>query len=117
MKLFFHEEFQRDVARVQLEIDLRYPGQGARFLADLRQAVSAVGQSPLAAGHFILHESVLPRTLRRRNLRIFPFFIVYRTKATSVEFGGLVPTKSDPDKWGVKLRRLPVPKSGRGRLE
>ena len=36
---------------------------------------------------------------RRRNLRAFPFFILYGVTADTVIFGSVIPSRSDPLTW------------------
>ena len=53
------------------------PGLAARFQKEVDAAIEAVKLSPSSAGHYLNIGSKIVPELRRRNLRAFPFFILY----------------------------------------
>ncbi len=43
---------------------------------------------------------------RRRNLRSFPFFILYGATDDMLIFGGIIPSRSDPVTWLARIRTI-----------
>ncbi len=43
------------------------------------------------------------RDVRRRNLRAFPFFILYGLSGDTLIIGSLIPSRSDPLTWLIRL--------------
>src|ERR1035441_6033773 len=77
MRVFFHPEFPQDIRRFGAEYKQVSGGLAKRFRQEIDDAVEAITSSPRAAGHYLnLVSSVVPE-LRRRNLRAFPFFVLY----------------------------------------
>ncbi len=107
MRVRFHPEFPQDVRRftgAYLEIS---PNLGARFRLEIAAAIEAVKRSPTNAGHYLNLGSQIVPELRRRNLRAFPFFILYGATAEQLIFGAVIPSRSDPLTW---LARFPLTK-------
>src|SRR6185369_16671364 len=99
MRVLFHPEFPKDVRRCQAEYSSISAGLGSRFRKDVDAAVDGVKSSPMSAGHFLnLGSKVVPE-LRRRNLRGFPFFLLYGVTDERLIFGALIPSRSDPLTW------------------
>jgi hypothetical protein len=84
MKVVFHPEFPKDVRRFRREID---------------SAVDAIKSSPTSAGHFLNLGSAVVPDLRRRNLKAFPFFVLYGVVGDQLIFGSVIPSRSDPLTW------------------
>ena len=51
MRVLFHPEFPRDVQRFQADYSQISQTLGARFRAEVDQAVEAIRAAPTAAGH------------------------------------------------------------------
>jgi len=59
----------------------------------------AVKTNPTSAGHFINTGSLILREVRRRNLEVFPFFVLYGQADDRLVFGSVIPSASDPLVW------------------
>jgi hypothetical protein len=104
MRVLFHPEFPKDVRRFQAEYTTISDGLGVRFRRELDEAVDAVKRSPTKAGHFLNLGSKVVRDVRRRNLRAFPFFVLYGVTDDLVIFGAVIPSRSDPLTWLVRFK-------------
>jgi hypothetical protein len=104
MKVVFHPEFPQDVRRFAETYREISPNLAARFLVEVDAAIAAVKNSPVGAGHCLNLSSKIVPELRRRNLRVFPFFILYGATAEQMIFGSVIPSRSDPLTW---LARFP----------
>ena len=104
MRVLFHPEFPKDVRRFQAEYAALSPGLGARFRRELDEAVDAVKNAPANAGHFLNLGSKVVRELRRRNLRSFPFFVLYGSTDDRLIFGAVIPSRSDPLTWLTRFK-------------
>lgn len=77
MKVLFHPGFAADQRRFEAQYAVISAGLKARFREEINESIEAVKSAPSAAGHFISTGSVIVTELRRRNLRSFPFFVLY----------------------------------------
>jgi hypothetical protein len=75
-----------------------------RFRTELTDAFEAIQASPQSAGHFVQTGSLVVPEFRRRNLRAFPFFILYGLTDESLIFGSVIPSRSDPLTWLTRFR-------------
>ena len=69
-------------------------------------AIEAVKLAPASAGHYLNLGSKIVPELRRRNLRAFPFFILYGATVEQLIFGSVIPNRSDPLTWLARFPRL-----------
>jgi hypothetical protein len=76
MTVLFHPEFPNDVRNFKEQYITIAANLGTRFQSEVDGAVEAVKLSPLAAGHLLGLQGEVASTIRRRNLRAFPFFIL-----------------------------------------
>jgi hypothetical protein len=107
MRVLFHPEFPKDVGRFAAGYREVSPGLAARFGDEIESAIAAIQASPASAGHFLnLGSKVVPE-LRRRNLRAFPFFILYGVSSDLLIFGSVIPSRSDPLTWLTRFQRSP----------
>jgi hypothetical protein len=104
MRVLFHPQFPKDVRRFGLEYAAISNALAARFQSEVSLAVDAVKSSPNSAGHFLNISSKIVPELRGRNLRSFPFFILYGFDGERLFFGSLIASRSDPLTW---LSRFP----------
>jgi hypothetical protein len=104
MRVLFHSEFPKDVRRFEAEYAKISEGLAARFRNEVDQAVDAVKSSPTTAGHFLNLGSTVVAEFRRRNLRAYPFFVLYGFTGDQLVFGSVIPSRSDPLTW---LSRFP----------
>lgn len=104
MRVLYHPQFPKDVRRFELEYATISNGLAARFQSEVSEAVDAVKSSPTSAGHFLNISSKIVSELRRRNLRSFPFFVLYGFDGERLFFGSLIASRSDPLTW---LSRFP----------
>lgn len=75
----------------------------ARFRNELEEALDAIKASPQSAGHFLQTGSKVVREFRRRNLRAFPFFVLYGVTEDSLIFGSVILSRSDPLTWLIRF--------------
>lgn len=105
MRVLFHPEFPKDVRHFADAYGEISPGLSARFHDEVEAAIDAIKQSPTSAGHYLnLGSKVVPE-LRRRNLRAFPFFILYGASAEQLVFGSVIPSRSDPLTWLTRFEK------------
>jgi hypothetical protein len=96
MTLLFHPEFAEDLRRFEEEYGRVSEALKTRFRAEALSAIEAIRKSPQSAGHYFSVNSAIVPEFRRRNLRAFPFFILYGVTTEAVIVGSLVPSRSDP---------------------
>lgn len=99
MIVLYHPEFPRDISRFAAKYSDLSPKLGVRFRHEVDAAITAVLSSPSGAGHFIDTGPFIMREVRRRNLEIFPFFVLYGLADDRLIFGSLIPSASDPLTW------------------
>jgi hypothetical protein len=104
MRVVFHPEFPEDVRRFADTYSQVSLGLVARFHSEIGDAIDAVKAAPKHAGHYLnLGSKVVPE-LRRRNLRSFPFFILYGETTEILIFGSVIPSRSDPLTWLTRFQ-------------
>ncbi len=99
MTVLYHPEFARDIQRFAVRYADISPKLGVRFRQDVDTALVAVKANPSSAGHFINTGSLILREVRRRNLEVFPFFVLYGLADDRLVFGSVIPSASDPLTW------------------
>jgi len=77
MRVLFHPEFPKDIRRFAAEYAQISDGLAERFRQEVDAVVDAIRSAPSGAGHFLPGGSSVVAELRRRNLRAFPFFVLY----------------------------------------
>jgi len=101
MKVSYHDEFLNDLKKFWLGY-LRDSGRAAdRFIDESLNARAAIIAHPFSAGHFFQIGKRQVTHLRRRNLKRFPFFILYSYDAATdaLFFGAILPARSEPSHW------------------
>jgi hypothetical protein len=104
MTVLYHPEFPNDQRKFQAEYAQISEGLKERFRQDIDEAIDAIKVAPGGAGHFINTGSSIVTEFRRRNLRAFPFFVLYGWDGKTLIFGSIVPTRSDPLNWLTRFR-------------
>ena len=99
MRVLYHPEFPRDIRRFEADYKAISDGLAMRFLKEVTDALDAIKTSPQGAGHVLQSGSRTRAEFRRRNLRAFPFFILYGLTEGSLIFGSVIPSRSDPLTW------------------
>jgi hypothetical protein len=99
MKVVFHPEFPKDIRKFEGEYAQISEGLSQRFRREVDSALDAIKSSPTSAGHFLNLGSAVVPDLRRRNLKAFPFFILYGVVDEQLIFGSVIPNRSDPLTW------------------
>ena len=99
MTVLFHPEFAQDIARFEAGYGRVSPALAERFRVEIDHAINAITRSPGGAGHFLQSGSKVIQNVRRRNLRSFPFFILYGSADDRLVFGSVIPSRSDPLTW------------------
>jgi hypothetical protein len=105
MRVFFHPEFPQDVRRFEEEYAEVSDGLAARFRQEVDGAMESIKASPCSAGHFLNLRSSVGAELRRRNLRAFPFFVLYGVLGDRLLIGAVIPSRSDPLTWLARFRQ------------
>lgn len=99
MTVLYHPEFAGDIRNFAARYAEISPRLETRFRSAVDAAVVAILGNPTGAGHFVRAGSVVLREVRRRNLEIFPFFVLYGLADDRLVFGSLIPRASDPLTW------------------
>jgi len=105
MRVLYHPEFPKDIRRFESEYSEISTGLASRFRSDVDVALGAVKFSPNSAGHLLNLGSQDVRYLRRRNLKSFPFFILYGVTDELLIFGSVIPSRSDPLTWLLRFEK------------
>ncbi len=108
MRVLFHPEFPEDIRKYESDYSRISDGLGLRFRNEIDAAIGSITLSPTSAGHFLNVGSTVVSEFRRRNLKSFPFFVLYGFSAERLIFGSIIPSRSDPLVW---LTRFNKPKS------
>ena len=87
MRVFYHPDFPKDIRKFEAEY------------GHVSTGLAAIKTTPEAAGHFVQVDSRVVRAYRRRNLRAFPFFVLYGLTEEQLIIGSLIPSRSDPLTW------------------
>jgi hypothetical protein len=98
MRVIYHPEFSPDIRRFEEQYQQISRNLATLFRIEVLRAIDAIKQSPTSAGHFIPKSPSAPK-LRRKNLRSFPFFILYGFTGHELYFGSVIPSRSDPLTW------------------
>ncbi len=104
MTVLYHPEFPRDIRRFAVKYGDVSPTLETRFRHEVDLAIAAVIANPIGAGHFINTGSTILREVRRCNLKIFPFFVLYALADERLIFGSLIPSASDPLTWMERFK-------------
>jgi hypothetical protein len=104
MRVTFHPEFAQDIRRFESEYHQIAPKLGERFRGEIDKAIEAIKKSPGSAGHFLNSGSTIVREFRRRNLRGFPFFVLYGLHNDHLIFGSVIANRSDPLTWLTRFK-------------
>jgi hypothetical protein len=99
MTVLYHPEFAGDIRRFAGQYGTISPRLEQRFRLEVDGVIAAIRENPYAAGHFVNTGSVILREVRRRNLSIFPLFVLYGLTDSHLVFGSLIPSASDPLTW------------------
>ena len=99
MRVIFHPEFAEDIRRFEAEYAQVSEGLAIRFRSEIDQALDEIKSSPTSAGHFLNVKSAVVASVRRRNLKSFPFFVLYGFSGGQIFFGSMIPSRSDPLTW------------------
>jgi hypothetical protein len=104
MNVVFHPDFPRDVKEFERDYSEISEGLAMRFRQEIESTVAAIKTSPTSAGHFLNTGSEIVRDLRRKNLKAFPFFVLYGVHGGRLIFGAVIPSRSDPLTWLARFR-------------
>ena len=104
MRILFHPEFPRDIRKFEADYQAISEGLRVRFRRDITEALDAIKAAPPSAGHFLQTGSKVVCEFRRRNLRSFPFFVLYGATEDALIFGSVIPSRSDPLTWLTRFQ-------------
>jgi len=99
MRVLFHPEFPKDIRKFERDYQSISEGLAVRFRHEIDEALNAIKLSPQGAGHFLQTGSKVVTAFRRRNLKAFPFFILYGITDDAIIIGSLIPSRTDPLTW------------------
>ena len=99
MRILYHPDFPKDIRKFEADYKAISDGLAERFRKEIADALNAIKAAPQGAGHFLQTGSGVVPESRMRNLRAFPFFILYGVTDDSVIFGSVIPSRSDPLTW------------------
>jgi hypothetical protein len=99
MRVVYHPEFPRDIRKFEARYSPISENLAVRFREEVDDAIVAIQTSPRSAGHLLNCEASLVGELRRKNLRAFPFFVLYGVMADQLIIGSIIPSRSDPLTW------------------
>lgn len=99
MTVIFHPEFPNDIRKFEAGYLQISSALAARFRAEVYSAVEAIKAAPTRAGHFLNTGASIVPEFRRRNLKAFPFFVLYGIADERLIFGSVIPSRSDPLTW------------------
>jgi hypothetical protein len=105
MRVLFHPNFPLDLRHYADGYRQISAGLAARFHTEIDEAINAVKSAPTSAGHYLNLGSKIVPELRRRNLRAFPFFILYGVSPEQLIFGSIIPSRSDPLTWLTRIQK------------
>jgi len=103
MRVVFHPAFPKDVRKFQGDYALVSSGLASRFRAELDDAIAAIKASPRSAGHLLNVKAPPTTEVRRKNLHIFPFFVLYGIIEDRLIIASIIPNRSDPLTWLSRL--------------
>jgi len=108
MNVSYHDEFLNDLEKFWLGYLRDSENAAGWFIDESLNARTAIIAYPLAAGHFFRAGARQVTHLRRRNLRRFPFFILYSydSATDALFFGAILPSRSDPSHWLDRFAEL-----------
>ncbi len=99
MRVVFHPDFPKDVRKFEADYVKISQGLAERFRREIDDSLNEIKLSPIGAGHFLNVGSSIVREVRRRNLRAFPFFVLYGITEDQLIFGAVIASRSDPLTW------------------
>ena len=106
MRVVYHPDFPQDIKRFERQYRDVSNRLALRFHEEVEKAIDAVKASPGSAGHFVNTGSAIVKEVRRRNLKSFPFFVLYGVADDLLVFRSLIATASDPLTWIRYIRSL-----------
>jgi len=101
MNVSYHDEFLNDLEKFWLGYLRDSERAAGQFIDESLSARASIIASPLSAGHFFRVGNRKVKHFRRRNLKRFPFFILYSydRETDALFFGAILPGHSDPNHW------------------
>ncbi len=103
MKIVYHPAFPQDIRHHAAHYADISPRLAERFRVEVDRAINTVIAEP-GAGHFVNTGSRIVKEIRRCNMKVFPFFVLYGVHEDRLIIGSLIPSASDPLTW---LQRFP----------
>jgi len=99
MKVAANRQFATDSRNTLLYYEAKSGWAADHFKKALNDAVEAIRHSPTGAGHLIPRNFGTGLPHRRRNLKRFPYFIVYTYERKVLTLLRLLPSRSNPQNW------------------
>lgn len=99
MRIVFHPDFPREIKIFEAQYYEISERLGGRFRLEIEESIGRIKSQPGSAGHFLNVGSKIAKEIRRRNLRSFPFFILYAVHEDFLIFRSVIPSASDPLTW------------------
>jgi hypothetical protein len=98
MRIVYHPEFPRDIRRFAAQYAEVSPRLEERFRLEVDRSLAVIIADP-GTGHFVNTGSQIVHDVRRVNLHVFPFFVLYGVHSDRLIFGSLIPNATDPLTW------------------
>ncbi|MEJ1973960.1 MAG: hypothetical protein WDM96_16305 [Lacunisphaera sp.] len=100
MTVLYHPEFPSDIRRFAVRYADLSSKLETRFRYEVDAAIARVIAKPVGGRAISFYTgSVILREVRRHNLAIFPFFVLYGLADDRLVFGSLIPSAPDPLTW------------------
>ena len=103
MRVVYHPDFPKEIKEFEGQYRTISERLRSRFRLEIEEGIERFKFQPSAAGHFLNTDSKIVKEVRRRNLKSFPFFILYAVHEDMLVFRSIIPSASDPLTW---LRRF-----------
>jgi hypothetical protein len=104
MTVIYHPDFAPDISRFESDYEKISSALGRRFREEVDEAIELIKRAPGGAGHFLQVQSMVVKMFRRRNLRSFPFFVLYAVFEEKLIFGSVIASRSDPLTWLTRFK-------------
>lgn len=103
MKVQFHADFPQDILHFAENYRMISNTLTERFRQEVDSAIETVKPSATGAEHRLEVKSTIVPDLNRRNLKVFPFFILYGIVGQQIIFDSVIPSRSDPLTWQARF--------------
>ncbi|MEM1156963.1 MAG: type II toxin-antitoxin system RelE/ParE family toxin [Verrucomicrobiota bacterium] len=93
--LVLQPEALEELKQGKLWYNQRLAGLGNEFISEVNQVLSTLAASPMLG-------TEIYRDLRRRNLRRFPYSVIYQVTDDRIDVVAIFHASQDPEKWKAR---------------